>query len=115
MQDGRADFRRGIINTEDAVIDISGQVDLAREELALDVQPRARKLRILSLRTPLYVRGTLARPDISASKEGLVARAGAAAALALVAPVAAVIPLISPGQALPEDCAAHSPQGAAAR
>ncbi len=115
IKDGRADFRRGIVNTEDAVIDISGQVDLAREELALDVQPRARKLRILSLRTPLYVRGTLARPDISASKEGLVARAGAAAALALVAPVAAVIPLISPGQALPEDCAAHSPQGTAAR
>ncbi|MBV8625760.1 MAG: AsmA family protein [Herbaspirillum sp.] len=115
IKDGRADVRRGIVNTDDAVIDISGQVDLAREELALDVQPRARKVRILSLRTPLYVRGTLARPQISASKEGLAARAGAAAALALVAPVAAVIPLISPGQALPEDCAAHSPPAAAAR
>ncbi len=115
IQDGRADVRRGMINTEDAVIDISGQVDLAREELALDIHPRARTVRILSLRTPLSVRGTLARPVISASKEGLVARAGAAAALALVAPVAAVIPLISPGQALPEDCAPHPSQGAAGR
>ncbi|MFJ3054407.1 AsmA family protein [Herbaspirillum sp. NPDC087042] len=115
IKDGKADFQRGIVNTEDAVIDISGQVDLAREELALDIHPRVRKLRILSLRTPLYVRGTLARPVISASKEALAARAGAAAALALVAPVAAVIPLISPGQALPEDCAPHPSQGAAVR
>lgn len=111
IKDGLAQVRHGILNTEDAAIDVSGQVDLGKETLALNVVPRTKQVRILSLRTPLYVRGTFAKPDIGANKEGLAARAGAAAALALVAPVAAVIPLITPGQKIPDDC---SPQVAAA-
>ncbi|BEV15469.1 AsmA family protein [Herbaspirillum sp. DW155] len=111
IKDGLAQVRHGILNTEDAAIDVSGQVDLGKESLALNVVPRTKQVRILSLRTPLYVSGTFAKPDIGANKEGLAARAGAAAALALVAPVAAVIPLITPGQKIPDDCAAH---GAAA-
>ncbi|WP_343651346.1 AsmA family protein [Herbaspirillum sp.] len=107
IKDGLAQVRHGILNTEDAAIDITGQVDLGREALALNVYPRTKQVRILSLRTPLYVRGSFAKPDIGASKEGLAARAGAAAALALVAPVAAVIPLITPGQKIPDDCAPH--------
>ncbi len=108
VKDGLAQVRHGILNTEDAAIDIRGQVDLGKETLALDVIPRTKQVRILSLRTPLYVRGTFAHPDIGASKEGLAARAGAAAALALVAPVAAVIPLITPGQKIADDCAPHA-------
>lgn len=108
VKDGLAQVRHGILNTEDAAIDIRGQVDLGKETLALDVVPRTKQVRILSLRTPLYVRGTFAHPDIGASKEGLAARAGAAAALALVAPVAAVIPLITPGQKIADDCIPHS-------
>ena len=108
IKDGLAQVRHGILNTEDAAIDISGQVDLAKETLSLDVVPRTKQVRILSLRTPLYVRGTFAKPDIGASKGALAARAGAAAALALVAPVAAVIPLITPGQKIPDDCAPHA-------
>lgn len=108
IKDGLAQVRHGILNTEDAAIDITGQVDLGHEKLALDVYPRTKQVRILSLRTPLYVRGSFAKPDIGASTQGLAARAGAAAALALVAPVAAVIPLITPGQKIPDDCAPHA-------
>lgn len=108
IKDGLAEVRHGILNTEDAAIDIRGQVDLGRETLSLDVVPRTKQLRILSLRTPLYVRGTFAKPDIGASKQALAARAGAVAALALVAPVAAVIPLITPGQKIRDDCAPHT-------
>ena len=108
IKEGVAQVRHGILNTEDAAIDITGQVDLGQEKLALNVYPRTKQVRILSLRTPLYVRGSFAKPDIGASKEGLAARAGAAAALALVAPVAAVIPLITPGEKIPDDCAPHA-------
>lgn len=113
VRQGQARVQHGILNTDDAAILVGGQIDLGQETLALDVVPRARHVRILSLRTPLYIRGTLAHPEVGASKQGLAARAGAAAALALVAPVAAVIPLISPGQPIPADCA--PPSAAAAR
>ncbi|ALU89700.1 AsmA family outer membrane biogenesis protein [Herbaspirillum rubrisubalbicans M1] len=110
IQNGLAQVRRGILNTEDAAIDISGEVDLGKQSLALNVYPRTKQMRILSLRTPLYVRGSFAKPDIGASKSGLAARTGAAAALALVAPMAAVIPLVTPGQAIPDDCTPHPAQ-----
>jgi len=108
IQHGQATIRHGILNTEDAAIDVGGQVDLRRQTLALDIHPRTKQVRILSLRTPLHVRGSFSHPEIGADSGALAARAGAAAALALVAPVAAVIPLISPGQAVPDDCAAWS-------
>ncbi len=108
IQHGQATIGQGILNTEDAAIDVSGQVNLAQQTLALDIHPRTKGVRILSLRTPLHVRGSFARPEIGADTAGLAARAGAAAALALVAPVAAVIPLISPGQAVADDCAPRS-------
>lgn len=108
IQRGLATIRHGILNTEDAAIDVGGQVDLGRQTLALDIHPRTKQVRILSLRTPLHVRGSFSHPEIGADSGALAARAGAAAALALVAPVAAVIPLISPGQAAPDDCVARS-------
>lgn len=101
---GQADMRRFVVNTEDALIAVSGRADLAHETLDLKIEPRTKRLRLLSLRTPLLVKGSFRHPTISAEGAPLAARAGAAAALALVAPLAAVVPLISPGEDIPDDC-----------
>jgi len=46
----------------------------------------------LALRTPLHVRGSLGDPAISVEKGPLATRVGAAALLALLNPLAAIIP-----------------------
>ncbi|MGO4325570.1 AsmA family protein [Cupriavidus sp. 2TAF22] len=92
---GVARARTFVLDTQDAVIDTSGAVDLASERLALTVRPDSKGLRIFSLRSPLYVGGTLKKPSVSPDVGVLALRAGGVVALALVAPIgAAVLPLI---------------------
>jgi uncharacterized protein involved in outer membrane biogenesis len=76
---------------------MDGTVNLATEQLNLEIQPHTRGLRILSLRSPLYVKGTLKHPDVGVQKGPLLLRGGGAAALAVVAaPAAALLALIAP-------------------
>ena len=49
---------------------------------------------MFSLRTPLYVKGTYKHPDVSVNPAVVALRAGGAVALALTAPVAAVLPVL---------------------
>lgn len=107
---GQADMRRFVVNTEDALIEVGGRADLAHETLDLKVKPHTKRLRVLSLRSPLFVKGTFAHPLVGAEGAPLAARAGAAAALALVAPLAAVVPLITPGEDVPDDCRERTAQ-----
>jgi len=53
----------------------------------------------MALRTPVHVRGSLSDPSISLDKGGLGGRLGASALLALINPLAALIPLIDFGNA----------------
>ncbi|MGY8523845.1 AsmA family protein [Paracidovorax citrulli] len=89
---GRA--RTFVVDTEDAVINASGVVNLASEQLGLTINPDSKGLRLFSLRSPLYVGGTLKNPRVSPDIGVLALRAGGAVALALLAPVATVVPLI---------------------
>jgi uncharacterized protein involved in outer membrane biogenesis len=68
------------------------------------VKPQTKGLRILSLRSPLYVRGTLKDPDVGVQAGPLALRAGGAVALGTVAaPAAALLALISPNHDQPEN------------
>ncbi|MYM24909.1 AsmA family protein [Duganella sp. FT135W] len=107
VERGKAQTRRFVIDTQEAVINVSGNVDLAKETLDLDVRPQTKGVRIISLRTPLYAKGTFKNPDVGPQKGPLALKAGAAIALAtIVNPVAAIIPLVNPGKVDPVDCAA---------
>lgn len=102
---GVARSRVFVIDTQDAVIDTSGAIDLGSERLALTVRPDSKGLRIFSLRSPLYVGGTLKKPSVSPDIGVLALRAGGVVALALVAPVAtAVLPLIDLSTAPDSQC-----------
>ena len=96
-KNGLFDMRLFVFDTGDAVINVDGTVNLASEKLDLDVKPHTKGLRILSLRSPLYVRGTLKHPDVGVKKGPLLLRGAGAIALATVAaPAAALIALIAP-------------------
>ena len=96
-KDGVFDMRLFVFDTSDAVIDVTGNVNLATEQLDLDVKPHTRGARIFSLRSPLYVKGTLKNPDVGVQKGPLLLRGAGMVALGVVAaPAAALLALVSP-------------------
>lgn len=94
--DGRLDTRLFVFDTDDAVVNVTGTVNLASEKLDLDVKPHTKGLRVLSLRSPLYVRGTLKNPDVGVHAGPLLARGAGAVTLGAVAAPAALLALIAP-------------------
>ena len=105
VRNGRANIQRFVLDTDDAVIDVTGYVDLAQEQLALDVMPKTKGNRIFTLRTPLYAKGTFANPDVGPYKTPIAIKAGAALALAAISPLAAVLPLVNVTKVPDTDCA----------
>lgn len=85
------------VDTSEARIDVNGTVNLGNEKLDLTLKPDAKSVRVISLRAPIYVRGTFKDPDVSIDKGTLALRAGGALALAVMAPVAAIVPLVTTG------------------
>jgi len=95
-----------VVDTKEAIINVSGNVNLANEGMDLTVKPETKALRLFTLRAPLYVRGTFSEPDVSVDKKTLALKAGGAAVLATIAaPVAALLPLINTGPGENSDCA----------
>ncbi|MGI4849265.1 MAG: AsmA family protein, partial [Janthinobacterium lividum] len=99
VTNGKMDPRVFLVDTEDSIINVTGGVNLTDEELGLTINPRSKGLRIFSLRSPIYVKGTFVKPDIDIDKRVLAMKAGGAVALAVVAPVAtALLPLANLGK-----------------
>ncbi|RFB67390.1 MULTISPECIES: AsmA family protein [unclassified Herbaspirillum] len=105
VTNGLAQARMFTLDTEDAIINISGDVNLAQEKLNLTINPRSKGLRIISLRSPLYVTGPFKDPNVGVDKGVLALKAGGAVALAVLAPVAAILPLINISGEQQTDCA----------
>src|SRR5690606_37828832 len=86
------------METPDAIVDVTGTINLAKETLDLDIKPANKTLRIFTLRSPLYARGSFKHPDVGVQTGPLAARAGAAVLLGVVAtPFAALLPLLNVG------------------
>ena len=116
VTNGRADVRRFVLDTDSAVVNVTGNVNLANETLDLDVRPRTKGARIITLRTPLYAKGTFKNPEVGPQKGPLALKAGAAVALAtVVTPLAALLPLVNIDKAPDTDCAAVMAQAKATR
>ncbi|WP_020652700.1 AsmA family protein [Massilia niastensis] len=106
VTNGIARTRSFVVDTEEAIITVDGAINLAGEQMDLRINPQTKALRLFSLRSPLYVRGTFSQPDVSVDKGVLAMKAGGAAALAVAAaPVAALLPLINAGPGRDSDCA----------
>jgi uncharacterized protein involved in outer membrane biogenesis len=86
-----------VLDTKDSTLWVDGSLSLASEALDLRVAVTPKDFSPMALRTPLHVRGTFANPSVSLEKGPLGTRLGAAALLALINPLAALIPLIDTG------------------
>ncbi|RXJ19623.1 AsmA family protein [Lelliottia nimipressuralis] len=92
-------------DTENAVINVTGTASMASEQLDLTIDPESKGFRIITLRSPLYVRGSFKNPQAGVKAGPLIARGAVAAALAtLVTPAAALLALISPSEGDTNQC-----------
>ncbi|MBH1964608.1 MAG: AsmA family protein [Comamonadaceae bacterium] len=103
---GVAYARNVKINTEEALIDITGTADMRREMVDLDVNPKAYELKFFSLRTPLEVSGPFAKANVGVKAGPLILRAAVAVAAVAAAPGAlALLPITVPGAEDDKGCA----------
>ncbi|MES2046856.1 MAG: AsmA family protein [Pseudomonadota bacterium] len=94
-----------IVDTDAATLDIKGTANLGQEQLDLKIKPKSKGLRIISLRAPIYVRGSFQHPSVSVDKGVMAMRAGGAIALAALSPFAALLPLTNTGPKADSECA----------
>jgi AsmA family protein len=102
---GRVNTTTVYVDTTNVLITGRGSVNLDSEALDLALQGDPKKLRVLRIRAPITIHGTLLHPAIGVKPAKLAEQAGVAAALAtLLTPVAAILALIDPGLAKDKDC-----------
>ncbi|MFJ7882274.1 AsmA family protein [Pseudomonas sp. NPDC096917] len=106
IKDGLASTRLFVFDTENAIIYIDGTANFATEQLDLKITPESKGLRLLSLRSPLYVRGSFAHPDAGVQAVPLLLRGAGMVALGVIAgPAAGLLALIAPSAGEPNQCA----------
>ncbi|MCA3825210.1 MAG: AsmA family protein, partial [Burkholderia sp.] len=93
---GMLDPKVFALDTDDALINVDGPINLRDESLDLKIHPHTKGFRIFSLRSPLYAKGTFKNPKVGVDAGALALRAGAMIGLGLINPFAALIPLIAP-------------------
>jgi hypothetical protein len=106
-QKGMLESKSVFIDTTNVLITGRGNINLGDERLDLTLQGDPKKVRLLRLRSPITLHGTLLRPAVGVKTDKLLAQAGVAVALGtLLTPAAAALALIDPGLAKNKDCSA---------
>lgn len=105
------DVKQGVIHTKAMVLDTeittingSGEINMVQETLNLELQPHTKVFSPLALRSPIYIRGKFAKPEVSLDKTRLVMRSVGALALGVLNPFLAIIPLVDTGPGKNSDC-----------
>lgn len=95
VKDGLMNTQAFVLDTSESRVEVRGSINLKNEQLALDMFPHNKQLRLLSLRAPLHIRGSFAKPDVGVDKATVALKLGAAVALFAAAPITALLPLTS--------------------
>lgn len=113
---GVANFKAGggelkattlVIDTTHVLVTGQGDINLESEALDLSLRGQPKQARMLRLRTPITLRGSLLEPKFGVQPGKLAAQTGGAVALgALLTPVAAVLAFVDGGLAKDANCAA---------
>lgn len=86
-----------VVDTTDTTIWVDGSLSLAAETLNLRAMALPKDFSPLTLRAPLHVAGSFANPEVSLEKKPVGIKLAASVLLAIVNPLAAVIPLLDSG------------------
>ncbi|MBK5413578.1 AsmA family protein [Pseudomonas sp. TH31] len=106
IKTGLATTQLFVFDTENAIIYIDGTANMATEQLDLTVTPQSKGWRLISLRSPLYVRGKFIKPDAGVKAVPLLLRGAGMLALGVIAgPAAGLLALVAPSGGEPNQCA----------
>jgi uncharacterized protein involved in outer membrane biogenesis len=106
IKTGLATTRLFVFDTENAIVYIDGTVNMATEQLDLTITPESKGWRLISLRSPLYVRGKFIKPDAGVKAVPLMLRGAGMVALGVIAaPAAGLLALIAPSAGEQNQCA----------
>jgi uncharacterized protein involved in outer membrane biogenesis len=107
IHNGAATSETLIVDTDPVLITGKGEIHLDAESLDLAIRGRPKSWRLVRLRSPVLVRGTLKHPSVGIDARNSIVQVGEAVALGVVlTPLAAVLAFIDPGLAKDADCAA---------
>ena len=105
LKNGTAQVDALVLDTAVTTLNGTGSINLAQETLDLTLNQKTKDTSPLALRSPIHIRGSLARPQVGVDKGQVVARALGAVVLGLVNPLLALLPLIDAGPGKDSDCA----------
>jgi len=107
VHDGIVTSESVVVDTDSVLITGNGEIHLDAGSLDLAVRGRPKSWRLVRLRSPVLIRGTLKHPSIGIEARNSLAQAGEAVALGVpLTPLAAVLAFVDPGLAKDADCAA---------
>ena len=107
VRNGVLEARRLTLDTGVVLVTGEGGVNLDTERVDLTLQGHTKKPRLVRVIAPVHIGGRLAKPDLSVDPGPAIAQAGAGVALgALLTPLAALLPFLTPGGAHDADCSA---------
>jgi uncharacterized protein involved in outer membrane biogenesis len=96
-----------VFDTQNVLITGKGEIDLGSEQLDLDLSGQPKHFRLVRVRAPIAVRGTLLHPSIGVKPGNTIGQGAAAVTLGtLLTPVAAVLAFIDPGLGKDANCSA---------
>jgi uncharacterized protein involved in outer membrane biogenesis len=105
--DGTLAAQSLVVDTDSVLITGRGNINLDSEAIDLELRGRPKGLRLLRLRSPLLVHGTLSHPTVGIQARNTVVQAAAAVALGvLLTPLASVLAFVDPGLTKDADCGA---------
>jgi uncharacterized protein involved in outer membrane biogenesis len=97
MRDGLLDLDKVVIDTNDTLFTADGRVNLATEQLDVELNPHPKDVSMFAARSKLHIGGTLGNPQVLPGAATLVKGAAAAALAAVAGPAAALVPLMETG------------------
>ena len=105
VKNGVATSRAMVFDTAISNIQGDGVIDFKNEHLDIRLDSKPKKKSLFVARTPIHVEGPFSNPGYSLEAGPLLARGGAAAALSVLNPIAAVIALVETGPGKDANCA----------
>lgn len=104
FEEGVATLEPAVVDTDDSLVVVRGDVNLTTEALRLSVRSEAKDASLGTLIGDVAIGGTLRDPSIQPFSAGTVAQFGIAGILASVSGGLAALPFIEPGMAQDAPC-----------
>ena len=106
VKDGVMNSEAIVIDTNDTNITGKGRINLSSEKMNIELRPKPKDGSILSLKSPIFVEGTLKKPSVSIGSKELLVRGGLATAASVVlTPFVGALAFIEPGLGKDSQCA----------